>query len=114
MSYHADELDLGSILDASPNLHDVYDLTMCQSTKWDKLGRKLNVPLEFRKRLRTSDSSVEEKLEEVLNEWIESKRIPVTWSEFIEALEEIEMNDVAANINVFLKTPNAIKTSGKF
>ena len=114
MSYHADELDLGSILEASPNLHDVYDLTMCKSTEWDKLGRKLEIPLKFRKSLRTTDSPVEEKLEEVLNEWIESKRIPVTWSKFIEALEEIEMNDVAANIKDFLKTPNAIKTYGTF
>ena len=96
-----------------PELNDVFDLTMSQSVKWEAIGRKLKVPLNFRKTLRGSNSSAEEKLEEVLNKWIESQSAPVTWSYFIKALKGIEMKNVAEEVKEFLKTPEAVEIYGK-
>ena len=96
-----------------PELSDVYSLTKSQSAKWEDIGRSLNVPLNIRKSLRKSGSSDDDKLEEVLDNWIESQKKPVTWSYFIEALESIEMKNVAKKVKDFLKTPKAIKIYGK-
>ena len=108
-----DELDVDPILDESPNLNDVFMLTESQSARWEAIGRRLNVPLNFRKTLRGSNSSAEEKLEEVLDKWIESQSTSVTWSYFIKALEGIEMKNVAKKVKDFLKTPEAVKIYGK-
>ena len=88
-------------------------LTESQSARWEAIGRRLNVPLNFRKTLRGSNSSAEEKLEEVLDKWIESQSTSVTWSYFIKALEGIEMKNVAKKVKDFLKTPEAVKIYGK-
>ena len=88
-------------------------LTMSQSAKWEDIGQKLKVPLKFRRRLRESSLSDNVKLEEVLDNWIESRNTPVTWSCFIEALEGIEMTNEAKEVKDFLKTTKAVKTYGK-
>ena len=51
-----------------------------------------------------------DKLEEVLDKWIETESVPVTWSSLIEALEAIELRGLAREVKKFLKTPKAIQT----
>ena len=43
----------------------------------------------------------DERLEAVLNKWIESESVPVTWSSLINALQAIELVDVANNVEGF-------------
>ena len=99
-----------SILLKTPKLKDVHDLTISQSSRWNDLGRELELLPDFRKQLRKdTTSSDEDRLEEVLQKWIESESVPVTWSTLIEALEAIELKEVANHVKDFLKTSKAKK-----
>ena len=58
----------------------------------------------FRKQeLRKSNIDNDDRLEAVLNKWIESESAPVTWSSLINALQAIELVDVANNVKDFLR-----------
>ena len=99
-----------SILLKTPKLKDVYDLTVSQSSRWNDLGRELELLPDFRRQLRNDvRSSDKDRLEEVLQKWIESASVPVTWSTLIEALEAIELKEVANRVKDFLKTSKAKK-----
>ena len=105
---YADACSSESILLNTPKLKDVYDLTVSQSSRWNDLGRELELLPNFRKQLRNdSGLSDEDRLEDVLQKWIESANVPVTWSTFIRALEAIELKNVANQVKEFLKTSKA-------
>ena len=55
-----------------------------------------------------------DKLEIILNNWIETESRPVTWSTLVEALEDIGLKDIARQVKDFLKTPEAIESYGKY
>ena len=92
---------------------DVFDLTASHSARWNDLGRKLGIPHTYRKRLRNEASSDEDKLEDVLEKWLETESVPVTWSNLIEALEAIKLMDLVRAVKEFLKTPKAIQSYSK-
>ena len=99
---YTDACSSESILLKTPKLKDVYDLTVSQSSRWNDLGRELELLPTFRKQLKKdTSSSDEDRLEEVLQKWIESASVPVTWSTLIEALEAIELKEVANRVKDF-------------
>ena len=63
----------------------------------------MKVAYNFREELRKSNMDNDERLEAVLNKWIESESVPVTWSSLINALQAIELVDVANNVEGFLR-----------
>ena len=46
----------------------------------------------------------EDRLEDVLQRWIRSESVPVTWSSLVSALEAIDHKDVAREVKDFLRT----------
>ena len=52
------------------------------------------------------------RLERVLNKWIETESVPVTWDRLIEGLEEIQLRNVIRRVKEFLKTDQELATSG--
>ena len=102
-----------SLLNKRPLLKDVFDLTASHSSDWNDLGRTLQVSHNYRKQLRKEASSDKDKLEDMLEKWMETESVPVTWSSLIEALEAIELMDLVRAVKDFLKTPKAIRTYSK-
>ena len=105
------------LLQECPRLKDAYDLIESHSAKWNELGRKLNVSHDFRRTLRNDPKlSDEDRLEEILQKWIESdsEDAPATWSFLIEALKGIELRSVITDIEEFLKTPKAANLMASF
>ena len=72
------------------------------SVRWNDLGRKLKVDYNYRMQLKKSSDSDEDKLEAILNNWIEAETVPVTWASLIEALKGIKLINVAKEVKEFL------------
>ena len=105
------------LLQDCPRLKDAYNLIESHSAKWRNLGQKLEVSYNFRKELsKNNNLSNEERLEDILQKWIESNSedAPATWSFLIEALKDIKLRSVIANVEKFLKTPKTAESYGKF
>ena len=90
-------------MDEKPDLYDAFKLTKSHSIRWDELGRELKVVYNFREELRNSRRNDDGRLEAVLNKWIESESVPVTWSSLINALQAIKLFDMANNVEGFLR-----------
>ena len=90
-------------MDEKPDLNFAFELTKSHSVHWNALGRVLKVAYNFRDELRKSNMDNDDRLEAVLNKWIESVSVPVTWSSLINALQAVELADVANNVKVFLR-----------
>ena len=93
------------VLSHRPELHDAYSLTRCRASKWNDLGRMLKVSYDQRQQLQKKNETDEDKLETILHKWIESECSPVTWSNLIGALENIQLMDVARDVKKFLNIP---------
>ena len=107
---YTDACNSESILLKTLEVKDVYDLTVSQSSRWNDLGRELKLSLDFRNQLRNDIRLYDkDRLEMVLQKWIESSPVPVTWSTLIEALEAIELKIVANKVKEFLKNSKAKK-----
>ena len=87
-----------------PKLYHAHLLTKCCSSKWNEIGRELNVPFDYRQRLFKKYTEDEDRLEDVLQRWIQSESVPVTWSSLVSALEAIDHKDVAREVKDFLRT----------
>ena len=88
----------------------MYKLLSAHSCKWDDIGRALRVPYNYRRELERERISEDSRLEGVLNKWIETESVPVTWDRLIEGLEEIKLRIVIREVKEFLKTDRALAT----
>ncbi len=81
----------------SVTLKDAFDRLKRVSHRWDDIGRELGVPFSFRKRLKKEGvmSTDEGKLEEVLDNWIESQSTPVAWETITDMLPNLGLNNMA-------------------
>ena len=93
-----------SVLLQKPELSDVYRLTLPVSSNWNRIGSELNVSFNFRKGLKSNNESDDDRLEEVLHQWLQSATTPPTWSFFVSALERAEMNEIVRKVRDFLQT----------
>ena len=88
-----------------PQLRDLHCLLVPKSCEWDRIGRCLGVDLNFREGLlrdgaqRTNDN----KLEVVLNNWIETHCSEVSWDNLIQVLTELEFIDIVREVRSFLQ-----------
>ena len=87
-----------------PNLNDALRLIRSHSFHWNRLGQVLEVSFDYRKELKSSKETNIDRLEKVLEKWIDSESVPVTWGRLIEALEEIELKGVIRSVRNFLKS----------
>ena len=101
------------ILQERPRSYHVFDLTVSHSARWNDLGRRLGIAYNYREQLKKKASSDEDKLEDVLEKWMETESVPVTWSSLIEALEAIKLMNLVRAVKKFLKTPKAIQSYSK-
>ena len=103
---------IGTVQKSKPDLEDVLDQLKQQSNKWNEIGGGLRVGFDFRQcQLRDGAmTTAQQKLEAVLNKWIESKCSEVSWNHLIQVLIDIELGGVADEVKSYLQTdPNAIK-----
>ena len=93
------------VLSQSPDLYDVFDVLRDRAYEWDSIGQELKVPFGYRQELlgkgvMTSDKN---KLESVLNEWVESKCSPVTWLTVLKVLKVLQYKDILEYTQLLLK-----------
>ena len=74
------------------------------------MGRVLGVSYNYRQELQSERISNNERLEGVLNEWIVTESVPVTWDRLIIALEEMKLRSVIRSVKEFLNTDEAYVT----
>ena len=94
----------------SPKLADAHRLIKSHSYLWNELGLSLEVPYNYRTELKSMNVSNNVRLEGVLNKWIETESVPVTWDRLIKGLEEIQLRVVIRSVKEFLKTDRALAT----
>ncbi len=85
------------------DLPTVFRQLNTNSSQWNAIGRALGVSKDFRDGLEMEKRSNEDKLEDVLNKWIESQCSDVTWDHLIKVLEEdLENKALADKVRQYL------------
>ena len=99
------------ILEKPPKMDDAYAFLKKVSVQWNTIGAELNVSYDYRQQLFREGvmSTSEQKLEGVLNKWVESKCSEVTWKHFLDMLKSVELNRIAEEVREFLQKPDIIK-----
>ena len=93
-----------NISNKTPELNDVYQLLEDKSVHWDRIGRKLGVPVGVRAGLQKDQALTnDQRLETVLNLWLERGGDLSTWDQLMKSLEELNYNDVVRKIRTFLE-----------
>lgn len=85
--------------------NDVFKLLKKKSSDWNDIGRELNVSKNYRKGLEREGpmNTNEDKLECILEKWLESECSEVSWKHLIEVLrDELEWKDTAKEVEEFL------------
>ena len=99
-----------TILKKSPETRDVFKLLKSKSNDWDKLARELHIDYNVRGALKANMAlNSENKLEQVLNNWIDSECSAVTWEKLLEALESFEAKRLAREVKNYLKQPKTVE-----
>ena len=102
----------GTVQKCKPDLKDVHNLLKQKSSKWDEIGGGLKVCYNFRQcQLKEGlTTSAQQKLEAVLNKWIESECSEVSWNHLIQVLIDMELVEVAEKVRRYLQNDlSAIK-----
>ncbi len=94
----------------------MYDLLQEKSSRWDDIGEALGISLNDRQIIGNNENW--NKLEAVLNKWIESKCSEVTWSHLIKTLVKLELCALADKVKKHIHDDNhqddSTSTDGKF
>ena len=91
--------DVDDKLCQKPKLKDAYNATKSVAARWNDLGRSLGISLDKRKELRRDGAlSNDDRLEEILNTWLQTQGTTATWSSLIDALKENGLNDIVTDI----------------
>ena len=87
-----------------PQLRDVCCLLKPKSYDWHVIGGHLGVDFGFREGLLRDgvQKTNEEKLEAVLNYWIETHCSEVSWNNLIQVLTELEFINIVQDVRSFL------------
>ena len=97
----------------TPQLRDVHRLLVPKSHEWYRTARYLGVDFSFREGLlrdgglKTNDN----KLEDVLNNWIETRCSEVSWGNLIQVLTELELIDIVREVRSFLQSQSLVTES---
>ena len=97
-------------MNKSPEQEDVFKLLKSKSNSWDDIARELQVDINKRDDLRKEVAfSNDRKLEEVLENWIDSETSPVTWNTIIEMLEELGLRKMMKDVKKFLQKKDVVE-----
>ncbi len=87
------------------NVSRIFRLIKTKASKWDEIGRELNVPFEFCDNLRKDITTTDEyKLEKILHEWEDSCCSEFTWDNVLNVLKEIKLKRLAMDVEDCLRT----------
>ncbi len=81
----------------------MFNLLKKRSSLWNSIGQALGISFDFRKELRGQALTNHERLEFVLEKWIQSKYPEATWSKLIEILKDLEYQEMAQDVVEYLK-----------
>ena len=83
----------------------MFRLLKKKSCDWQEIGRALKVEYNFRQSLLKQGvmTSDEDKLEAVLNNWIETHCSEVSWDNLTQVLTELEFIDIVRDVRSFLQ-----------
>ena len=95
---------IGTVQKCKPDLKDVHNLLKQKSSKWDEIGGGLEVCYNFRQCQESLTTSAQQKLEAVLNKWIESECSEVSWNHLTQVLKDMGLVDVAEKVRRYLQT----------
>ena len=85
-------------------ISDVFCFLRHKADEWNKIGRELGIFIGKRNCLKKDISlSEEDRLENVIELWIEKAESRRTWDELKECLERLEFKQVLRNVQDFLK-----------
>ena len=97
-------------MNKSPEQDDVFKLLKSKSNSWDDIARELQVDVNKRDDLRKEVTfSNDRKLEEVLENWIDSETSPVTWNTIIEMLEELGLRKMMKDVKKYLQKKDVVE-----
>ncbi len=80
---------------------DVFHLLSPKADEWYGIGRELGILK--RKRKQNLSNTDEDRLEDVIELWIDKAESPRTWDELKECLERLEFRQILRNVKDFLK-----------
>ena len=85
-----------------PLASEVFKLLKKKSSGWNAIGRELNVSKNYRDGLVRETTTNEDKLECIVEKWLESERSVVSWEHLVEVLREgLEWKDTAREVEEF-------------
>ena len=80
------------------------------SASWNSVGMELKISMDDRETLRRdSGLTATEKLEQILNKWIQSASMPVTWRTLMKALGSLKRQDLVTKVKDYLEKPENYK-----
>ena len=101
---------LDDILKKSPEVDDVFDLIKEHSANWYDMAIVLKIDGNTRTTLQNDGkSTVDGKLERILQIWHQAQPSDVTWEKILEVLESMKLRRTAGEVKRFLENPDVIK-----
>ena len=84
---------------SNPTVAQMFKILEEKSANWDGIGRELGILLNYRQQLRKNIGLEDpDRLEAVLNKWVESTSPPVTWKMFKEKLKNMQYMDIVGKL----------------
>ena len=95
---------LSDIWKKSPLEYDAYRVLKDMSSEWNSLGESLEVPKNFRNGMIYNARPDTEKLENILEHWMQSYCSPVTWEHLFDVLRnELKWKNEATKLVEYLQ-----------
>ena len=102
---YSSDITYKDMLLKEPEKKDVLDMLRQKSARWKEFAIALDVDDNLCDELTKAGSmaSSYEKLDAVLEEWIESQCSDVTWQKVIDVLKKLNLNRTASEVRKFLE-----------
>ena len=78
------------ILGGKPKLKDIFKELYTVAASWKSIGTLLGIPGHILDNIKSSEERVDERLREMLSEWLKQIDPPPTWTALAEAVEVID------------------------
>ena len=78
------------LIGGKPKLKDIFKELFPVATHWKTIGTLLGIPEHLLKNIESNEKRVDERLREMLSEWLKLIDPPPTWTALAEAVEVID------------------------
>lgn len=75
-------------------MDSVFGLMKCHSARWGEFARQLGLSYNDRKLLYNEPIQADQRLEKVIDKWIQSMCSPVTWDKLTDVMKIMGLQDV--------------------